>query len=239
MGKWWASKSFEKALKSAEKRRKVKENHVSNPKETSTVTKWGVTVLVVLVVTLLHLIVGLGPLWPLVAAVAGAGTYMMVPAREKLKALEPDSDPAPLMPAANGERVRKAILDFENGPMKDIHNEDVFKTTWDLVDKAIWISSRWEELETYPEHSITVTAIVCDYLPDTIKKYQRFHDPEDPRAVSAAVSSLSSLDGELDRIKEAMIQKTLNDLEDQSHLLAITFGGGEFDVPDTEPKDKF
>lgn len=86
----------------------------------------------------------------------------------------------------------------------------------ELLDDATWVHARFGVLVDFPEHKATVKNTVRQWIPKTLRLSINSETPtlEDPnQAIENALESLGALHKEILRIKAAILQSDLMDLE--------------------------
>jgi hypothetical protein len=176
-----------------------------------------VGMIIAVLVVGLHLVVGLGVLWPVVALAGWGAGVALTPGRQ-----QPELPPAPARPSA--EELRDRIRHethwlYGSGPAHEVVDSmAALKVSLDDV------LAEWDRLADVPEQRVVVETIVNDYLPGTLGRYLAVSDRTHPTAVTETAESLTILREEVERIREAVVSDTLRDLEDQTRALRIQFG---------------
>lgn len=176
-----------------------------------------VGMLVAAAVVGLHLVLGLGVLWPVVALAGWGAGVALTPSPQQ-----------PELPAASERPGARELLDrleyesrglYANGPA-----HAVIDSMAALKGALTDVLDAWDRLADVPEQRVVVETIVNDYLPGTIDRYLAISDRAHPTAVTETAESLTILREEVERIREAVVSDTLRDLEDQTRALRIQFG---------------
>lgn len=174
-----------------------------------------------ILVIIIHLVAGLGILWPVVA-VAGYGAGALLTPRRQAEEL-PAQLQAPPRHAAPQE-LRK-VMGRQAGKLSDnkvpwIVHEAVIQ----LDDALNMVLDHWEHLVDFPEYQVTVRSMILDYIPSLVDTYLKIPDFKNPRAVEDMVQSLKLLQAEADSIYQVITEIGLNNLEDHNRILHMQFG---------------
>lgn len=176
-----------------------------------------VGMIIAVVVIVVHLVVGLGFLWPVVAALGwGAGV-----------ALTPAATPKELPPAAKAHDGQSLLADLDRTSRKfyaAVPANEVLDSLAALRGSLREVLLEWENLDDVPEQRVVLEAIVEEYLPSTLRGYLAVTDRRHPQAISQTTESLRLLTEETDRIRQALLHDTLRELEDQNRALRLQFG---------------
>lgn len=176
-----------------------------------------VGMLIATAILVVHLVAGLGFLWPVVA-LAGWGAGVALTPAPRQQALPP----APERPDAD-ELLRRLDRStsrlYESGPAPG-----VLDATASLRGALVQVLLEWEHLEDVPEQRVVIETIIDDYVPATIDAYLQVTDRQHPTAVTQTVDALGILEEETLRIHKAVVNDTLRELEDQTRALRLQFG---------------
>lgn len=170
-----------------------------------------------------HLIIGLGAFWPLVA-VAGYGAAVALipstPAR-RTSALPPVRTP----------------LEVEGPGRLSVHSKELVSTLYrhgaaapavealkGLNKSLQLVIDNWSSLENFPEHQVTIRSIINQYIPGIIDAYLKIPTRNDPRAIQDMVESFGLLNAETTKIFNAIQKEGLSNLEDHGRALRMQFG---------------
>lgn len=177
-------------------------------------------------VIVLHLVVGLGVLWPVVAAAGYGAGVALTPARRRRELTTVEG---PALAGVDELRVGAARqierLKAHSVPRTVIHALADFEVS------ALKVLDNWAELVDFPEHQVTVRAMITRYMPELVDSYLRIPDRTEPRAVNDIISSLNLLRDEAEHIYEGILENNLNRLEDHGRVLRMQFGR----LPETDP----
>ncbi|MDO5668913.1 MAG: hypothetical protein Q4G50_02800 [Corynebacterium sp.] len=176
-----------------------------------------VGMIIAVVVIVVHLIVGLGFLWPLVAALGwGAGVALTPAARGKE------------LPPAPAEKDGHSLLgDLDRTSRKfyaALPANEVLDSLAVLRGSLREVLVEWDRLDDVPEQRVVLEAIVDEYLPATLRGYLAVTDRHHPQAIRQTTGSLGLLNDEVKRIRQALLDDTLRELEDQNRALRLQFG---------------
>lgn len=185
-------------------------------------------------VVLLHLIVGLGFLWPVVAIAAWGASVALLPRQSKgaQKSVSSAPKPAvaqrrPLNPVElrrNLHRTLGRLFDAQPGEALGNAANDPGATLESVL-------SEWKYLKDYPEQKVVIGGIIQEYLPQTVNSYLAVPERLRHKAENPARESIDLLHSAVQKIQDAIGQDNLIALEGQRDTLAIQFGK----VVDYEP----
>lgn len=176
-----------------------------------------VGMLIAATILVIHLVLGLGFLWPVVA-LAGWGAGVALTPGPRQKALEPapqQVDAESLLRDLDGAARRL----YAAGPAPQVLDA-MAQLRGTLVD----VLTEWDRLVDVPEQKVVVESMITRYVPDTISGYLEVSDRRHPTAVTVTTASLTILQEEAANIREAAVNDTLRELEDQTRALRIQFG---------------
>lgn len=179
----------------------------------------GAAVLIVALHVVLSVVLGtgLGFLWPVVAAAAwGAGVVLTPP--EQPKALPP----APREPVT--VELRKETKALMQELARGRPPREVMFQAKALEGYLGFIFDEWDDLDSAPEHQLTVSNIVKIYLPEVIRTYLNAPQYQTTEAVEVMNDSLSTLTGAVHRIKQGILDQNLRAMDSQARTLRETFG---------------
>lgn len=185
-------------------------------------------------VVLLHLIVGLGFLWPVVAIAAWGASVALLPRQSKGAQKSVSSAPKPEVPQRrplnpselrrNLHRTLGRLFDAQPG-------EALGNAANDLGATLESVLSEWKYLKDYPEQKVVIGGIIQEYLPQTVNSYLAVPERLRHKAENPARESIDLLHSAVQKIQDAIGQDNLIALEGQRDTLAIQFGK----VVDYEP----
>ncbi|HZK31868.1 MAG TPA: hypothetical protein VFC72_03040 [Corynebacterium sp.] len=177
-----------------------------------------VGVIVAAVILVVHVIYGLGFLWPVVA-VAGWGAAVLLTPEAKQPAAEV-KNPS-ILPPEHLERGLDQSIErlYSINPPAEIDQEMTR-----LSDVLRWLFGRWGELDGAPEQQMTLTTMVQEFLPGMVERYLSIPDLHHPQAVADVVDSLQILREEAEETKQAVIADNVRQLEDHTRALRLQFG---------------
>lgn len=176
-----------------------------------------VGMIVAAAIVAVHLVLGLGVLWPVVAFAGWGAAVALTPAPR-----QPELPPPPGRPDAEellDTLEYEARSFYAMGPA-----HDVIDAMAALKGSLIDVLVEWDRLVDVPEQRVVIEMIITDYLPGTLSRYLAVSDRAHPTAVAETAESLTILREEVERIREAVVSDTLRDLEDQTRALRIQFG---------------
>ena len=175
------------------------------------------------VALLLHLVVGLGPLWPLVVAAAYAvGALVAPPDKVQLR--------LGLGAGASAEELARQLTVLRRGSARRL-DADVRAPLTRVLQALDDIVARWPELAGAPDQAHTVEQIIGDYLPTSLQRYLDL-----PRHLRVGaphqelLDQLGILERESLRIREAVYSRAIQALGDQGRFLREKFGRSELDL---------
>lgn len=178
-----------------------------------------VGMLLAIAVIMLHLLVGLGALWPVVALAGYGAGVALTPARRS-----PEITPAPRPTLAGPDELRPVTgrqierLKVHAVPPPVIHALADFEVA------ALKVLRNWAELTDFPEHQVTVRSMIATYVPELVDSYLRIPDRTEPRAVNDIIASFTLLRDEAEHIYEAIMENNLSRLADHGRVLRMQFG---------------
>lgn len=185
-------------------------------------------------VVVLHLVVGLGFLWPVVAIAAWGASVALLPRQSKGAQKSVGSAPKPALAQRrplNPVELRKSLHRtlgtlFEQDPGEALGN-----AANDLGATLESVLSEWKYLKDYPEQKVVIGGIIQEYLPQTVNSYLAVPERLRHKAENPARESIDLLHSAVQKIQDAIGQDNLIALEGQRDTLAIQFGK----VVDYEP----
>ncbi|AYX81904.1 MULTISPECIES: hypothetical protein [Corynebacterium] len=193
-----------------------------------------VGLILAIAVVLLHLTVGLGFLWPVVAIAAWGASVALLPRQSKGAQKSVSSAPKPEIPQRrplnpselrrNLHRTLGRLFDAQPG-------EALGNAANDLGATLESVLSEWKYLKDYPEQKVVIGGIIQEYLPQTVNSYLAVPERLRHKAENPARESIDLLHSAVQKIQDAIGQDNLIALEGQRDTLAIQFGK----VVDYEP----
>lgn len=193
-----------------------------------------VGLILAIAVVLLHLTVGLGFLWPVVAIAAWGASVALLPRQSKGAQKSVSSAPKPEIPQRrplnpselrrNLHRTLGRLFDAQPG-------EALGNAANDLGATLESVLSEWKYLKDYPEQKVVIGGIIQEYLPQTVNSYLVVPERLRHKAENPARESIDLLHSAVQKIQDAIGQDNLIALEGQRDTLAIQFGK----VVDYEP----
>lgn len=185
-------------------------------------------------VVLLHLTVGLGFLWPVVAIAAWGASVALLPRQSKGAQKSVSSAPKPAVAQRrplNPVELRRS-LHRTLGRLFDAQpGDDLGNAANDLGATLESVLSEWKYLNNYPEQKVVIDGIIEEYLPQTVNSYLAVPERLRHKAEDPARESIELLHSAVRKIQDAIGQDNLIALEGQRDTLAIQFGK----VVDYEP----
>lgn len=169
-------------------------------------------------VIILHIAFGLGFLWPLVAVSAWGAGVALTP-RQEPKALTPAQPEVPVNVELNRE-LRETLRDLVRAQPPQAVLDQASK----LEDSLRFVFDEWDELESAPEHRLTVWNIVKIYLPEVVGTYINAPQYQSQEAAAVMQDSLSTLTGAVERIRQGILDHSLRAMDSQARTLRETFG---------------
>lgn len=171
-------------------------------------------VLAILVIVL-HLVVGLGDLWPVAALAAYGAGAALAPAPKRREFTE--SQPTPVVLEESLRRT-SAQLAMARPP------REVMAQSETLQEYVRFVLAEWDHLEPTPEHRQTIWNVVQVYYPEVVKTYLEAPQYRDPAAVSVVVDSLSTLTRAAWRIRQGILDDNLRAMDSQAQFLRQELG---------------
>lgn len=171
-------------------------------------------VLAILVIVL-HLVVGLGDLWPVAALAAYGAGAALAPAPKRRELTE--SQPTPVVLEESLRRT-SARLAMARPP------REVMAQSETLQEYVRFVLAEWDHLEPTPEHRQTIWNVVKVYYPEVVKTYLEAPQYRDPAAVSVVVDSLSTLTRAAWRIRQGILDDNLRAMDSQAQFLRQELG---------------
>lgn len=171
-------------------------------------------VLAILVIVL-HLVVGLGDLWPVAALAAYGAGAALAPAPKRRELTE--SQPTPVVLEESLRRT-SAQLAMARPP------REVMAQSETLQEYVRFVLAEWDHLEPTPEHRQTIWNVVQVYYPEVVETYLEAPQYRDPAAVSVVVDSLSTLTRAAWRIRQGILDDNLRAMDSQAQFLRQELG---------------
>lgn len=166
-----------------------------------------------------HVIIGLGFLWPIVAAAAWGAGVMLTPAPSQ-KTLPSVASP----PLPSGEQLEQKLT--EN--LRSLYNVDppvpVAVQAMKLENTLRFVFEEWDDLESAPQHQQTIWSIVNIYLPEVITTYLDAPQYRSPEAADVVTGSLATLTTAAAKVKRGILDQNLRALDSQARMLREAFG---------------
>ena len=189
-----------------------------------------VGMLLAVVVVMLHLVLGLGFLWPVAALAAwGAGALLTPPEKENLRAVPRVAREVP------GERLRptepddlRRYLDrdvrrWERRRLPPAITDALTGAYSNLVDAL----GKWDRLDSSTRHRVIVQHIVTDDLPDVMDGYLAIPREDRTRAEADVVSLLGLLAAQAEEALEearAAFNAELHELDEKRLRMELPYG---------------
>ncbi len=189
-----------------------------------------VGMLLAVVVVVLHLVLGLGFLWPVAALAAwGAGALLTPPEKENLRAVPRVAREVP------GERLRptepddlRRYLDrdvrrWERRRLPPAITDALTGAYSNLVDAL----GKWDRLDSSTRHRVIVQHIVTDDLPDVMDGYLAIPREDRPRVEADVVSLLGLLAAQAGEALEearAAFNAELHELDEKRLRMELQYG---------------
>lgn len=189
-----------------------------------------VGMLLAVVVVVLHLVLGLGFLWPVAALAAwGAGALLTPPEKENLRAVPRVAREVP------GERLRptepddlRRYLDrdvrrWERRRLPPAITDALTGAYSNLVDAL----GKWDRLDSSTRHRVIVQHIVTDDLPDVMDGYLAIPREDRPRVEADVVSLLGLLAAQAEEALEearAAFNAELHELDEKRLRMELQYG---------------
>ena len=185
------------------------------------------------VAVVLQLLVGLGPLWPVIVVIAYVVGALVAP-RDRIELALGLGESATVEQMQDQLAVLRRSLNGEASRLDADAEAEVTKILSSLDD----VVARWPDLAAAPDQQHTVEQMIADYLPTSLQAYLNL-----PRtyALSARVAGqktahdelmdqLKILDTESARIRDAVYSREVDALSDQSRFLRAKFARSSLDL---------
>lgn len=175
-------------------------------------------ILAVLVIVV-HLVVGLGFLWPVAALAAwGAGVALTPSPEHKELAHKPQEMlPAPVELNNNLTDVL-APLQRARPPQK------VSIQAREMEESLRFVLAHWDDLDSAPQHQQTIWNIVNIYLPEVVNTYVDAPQFRSPEAAEVMTGSLGTLTSAAEKVKQGILDQNLRAMDSQARTLREAFG---------------
>lgn len=169
-------------------------------------------------VIVIHLAVGLGFLWPIVALAAWGTGALLTPA--------PKPTPIPAPPPVEDPRQLLHRLAYDCWAKEEMESRpEEIRTQVEETKRAVaWVLRHFHELDDAPEQQMQYTNVVREFLPKLEASYRTIYDPHDKRAIGHIVESLSIIETEAKNTRQAIIDENVAELETQARSLKIQYG---------------
>lgn len=171
-------------------------------------------VLAILVIVL-HLVVGLGDLWPVAALAAYGAGAALAPAPKRRELTE--SQPTPVVLEESLRRTSSQLA-MARPP------REVMAQSETLQEYVRFVLAEWDHLEPTPEHRQTIWNVVQVYYPEVVKTYLEAPQYRDPAAVRVVVDSLTTLTRAAWRIRQGILDDNLRAMDSQAQFLRQELG---------------
>lgn len=175
--------------------------------------------IVAVVVIILHLVVGLGFLWPIVAVAGWGAAAVLIPDNRE--------HPGPASIQA-GHLQPRELANKLRGIAQDLYGiqppNAIVDSMASLNNSLNWILQEWDELDDVPETRVSITTIITEFLPGLVDSYRDIPDPHHPEAVEHVVGSLVLLEQEANATRQAIIDNNVRELEDHTRSLYLRLG---------------
>ncbi|MDK8794612.1 hypothetical protein QP968_02655 [Corynebacterium sp. MSK041] len=166
-----------------------------------------------------HVVVGLGFLWPVVAAAAWGAGVLLTPAPRQ-KALPANT--SPLLPPGKqlDQKLYKVLQPlYRVEPPESVHLQAI-----ELEETLRFVLHEWDDLEAAPQHQQTIWNIVNIYLPEVIATYLDAPQYRSPEAADVVTGSLTTLTNAAEKVKQGILDQNLRALDSQARALREAFG---------------
>ena len=175
-----------------------------------------VGVIVAVLIVIIHVTVGLGALWPLVAVCGWGASVLLVPA--------PAQKQLPPAPAVPTQVQLEQTLEATLRKLEAAEVPDKVAAKADELRTAVkFVLFHWDDLEDEPNHQLTMSDVVQVYFPQVVNDYADVPNVLHPDAVASVVSALDSLIDAVSRIRTAIVQDSLDTLSSNAQLLRDRF----------------
>ncbi len=180
-----------------------------------------------------QLVVGLGPLWPLIVA-ASYGVGALVAPRDRVDLRLGVGAGASAADLSEQLRLLRRSMKGEARRLPDDANAILLR----ILDALDEIVARWGELASSPDQTHVVEQMVLDYLPTSVQTYLNLprtyalQNRVDGRktAHEELLEQLTILETESTRIRAAVYARDVDALSDQSRFLRDKFGRSDLEL---------
>jgi hypothetical protein len=181
----------------------------------------------------LHLIIGIGVLWPAIVAASYVVGALIAP-RERVDLRLGIGNGASADDLRSQLKVLRRAM---NGQARRLE-EDANAILTRILNALDEIVARWDDLASAPDQRHVVERMVVDYLPTSIQTYLNLPRTFALQSRAAGkktaheelLEQLGILDQESDRIRTAVYARDVDALSDQSRFLRDKFGKSELEL---------
>lgn len=180
-----------------------------------------------------QLVVGLGPLWPLVV-LASYGVGALVVPQDRIDLRLGVGAGASAADLSEQLRLLRRAMKSDTRRLTDDANKILVR----ILDALDEILVRWDELASAPDQRHVVERMVLDYLPTSVQTFLNL-----PRTFALSsrvegrktaheelIEQLTILEKESDRIRTAVFTREVEALSDQSRFLREKFARSELEI---------
>lgn len=187
--------------------------------------KLGITAAVGVVA--LHLVVGLGFLWPVVAAASYGGVALMTPPK---KTPEPP-EPSP----ADQARELETILYAQLGLVGNVAPAAVQNKFLDMYEDLHWILEHWEHYTESWAAQASIRSIIQEHIPDVLDAYMEVIGRDKQENIKDIDETLDILQKEAVRIRHAAEENSVSALRERTLAVKLQYGV----MPVVEDNDRY
>lgn len=178
-----------------------------------------VGLIVAVLVVILHIAFGLGVLWPLVAVAGWGAAVALVPDR---------AEETPQLTGPPPHESPSMLLRTLSSAVSRLHSaappEDLAQKMRELDGNLGWILREWDELDHVPETRLSLVDLITNIIPELVDAFLEVPERNHPAAVAGLTRSLDLINREAMSTRQAIIDKNVRALENQTHALYLRLG---------------
>lgn len=196
-----------------------------------------VGLILAIVVVIVHVTVGLGFLWPVVAIAVWGASVAVLPRQSSGKKKSVSSAPKPSLPERreiNPINMRRKLKQTMSILLAEHPSRELAMSADSLGRTLLSVLDEWQYLENYPEQQVVIDGIIHDYFPKTVESYMAVPKRLRGQADKPTCESIDLLYSAVLKIQGAIGQDNLMALEGQRDTLALQFGK----LVDYEPRSE-
>lgn len=164
----------------------------------------------------IHAVIGLGFLWPVVAAASYGAAALLTPLRKQreLPTPTPQDQVADLNTILNAQLV---LVSGNTSPA--VHNQFV-----SLASELEWLLNHWDRFDERPSAQASITTIIKQHIPDALDAYFAVIDRNKPERIGELNSTVRVLEEEAKRIRQAVEEDSVTALRDRTLAVKLQYG---------------